>query len=89
MNSAALSTYSSRGLPLIGQVASTPSRSNQARLSVAMCARHNPTEVADGASNVTTSPTTDRLHTSIPAETYGRATGNRSRSTTTITSTGV
>ena len=59
--------YSSCGLPLVGHTASTPSRSSQARLSVAMCARHNPTEVAEGASNVTTSPTTHRLHTQIAA----------------------
>ena len=89
LNSAALSTYSSRGLPLIGHTASTPRRSSPARLSVAMCARHNPTEVADGASNVTTSPTTHRLHTQIAAVTYGRPIGNRCRSSTTITSTGV
>jgi hypothetical protein len=66
---AALSRYSSCGLPLIGQQASTPNCSNQTRLSITMCVRHNPTEVADGASNVTTKPTSDRLNTSIPTVT--------------------
>lgn len=54
-----------------------------------MCARHKPTDKADGASSVTTSPTTHRLATSIAAVTYGRPTGNRCRSSTTIRSTGV
>ena len=53
--------------------ASMPSRSSQARLSVTMCARHNPTDSADGASNVMTSPATPRLATSIAAVTYGNA----------------
>jgi hypothetical protein len=63
--------------------------SSQARLSVTMCARHNPTEVADRASSVTTSLATPRLATSIAAVTYGRSAGNRCRSSTTITSAGV
>ncbi|MGW2975410.1 hypothetical protein [Streptomyces mirabilis] len=84
-----LSTYSACGLPFIGHTASTPSRSSHGRLSVAACARHSPTEVADGASNVTTRPTTHRLATSIAAVRYGRPIGSRCRSSTTITSTGV
>ncbi|WP_242893222.1 hypothetical protein [Actinomadura litoris] len=59
------------GLPLIGQTACTPARSSQARLSVAVCARHNPTDNADGRSSVTTSPTTHRDATSIATMTYG------------------
>ena len=82
-------TYSSRGLPLIGQVTPAPIRSSQGRLSAAACARHSPTEVADGASSVTTMPSTQREHTSIAIVRYGRPTGSRYCSSTTITSTGV
>ena len=77
------------GLPLIGHTASAPSRSSQGRLSAAACARHSLTEVADGASSVTTMPSTHREHTSIASVRYGRPTGSRCFSSTTITSTGV
>ncbi|MGW1917573.1 hypothetical protein ACWCQS_44690 [Streptomyces sp. NPDC002076] len=51
--------------------------------------RRSPTEVADGASSVTTRPTTHRLATSIAAVKYGWPIGSRCCSSTTITSTGV
>jgi hypothetical protein len=58
-------------------------------LSAAACARHSPTDVADGDSNVTTIPTTHLERTSIAIVRYGRPTGSRCCSSTTITSTGV
>lgn len=86
LNSVALSRYSFLGLPLIGHCASTPSVSNQGRLSPPAWAKHNPTETADGGSNVTTMPTRQRLNASIATVKYGRPIGLRSRSSTTIRS---
>ncbi|CAM3167252.1 hypothetical protein PSFL111601_08970 [Pseudomonas floridensis] len=55
-------------------------------MSQAACARHRPTETADGASSVTTMPSTQRVNTSMARVKYGRPIGCRSRSSTTIRS---
>lgn len=86
LNSAPLSKNNDFGFPLIGQSASTPSRSSQGRLSPAAWARHNPTDTADGGSKVMTIPTSVRLYTSIATVKYGRPIDRRSRSSTMTTS---
>jgi hypothetical protein len=52
-----------------------------------VCARHSPTDSADGASKVTTRPMMQWLNTSIATVTYGRPTGSRCQTSTTVTST--
>src|SRR5699024_6052274 len=42
-----------------------PQLFNHGRLSMAACARHSPTDTADGASRVTTMPRMHRLHPSM------------------------